>query len=153
MFLSFHFIQDQRLERFGLCWSSQLPVADFLPINQPVGPLAAWRTRQTLMLPCMSFLTGVNATEPRTSSLTRQGMAAVKTLSSSRTKQGGERLSGLEEVRGCDCIVVRGIDGYIDKGLLQSVEPGSTGRICRRLGIHGFGLSFERCCKCKVHVS
>jgi len=93
----------------------------------------------------MSFLTGVNATEPRTSSLARQTVAAVKTLSSSRTKQGGERLSGLEEVRGRDCIVVRGIDGNIDEGLFQSIEPSSTVRICRRLGIHGFDLSLERC--------
>jgi len=58
-------------------------------------------------------------------------------LSCSRTKQGGERLGGLEEVRGCNCIVVGGIDRYINKGLLQSIEPGSTRGIRRRFGIHG----------------
>lgn len=40
----------------------------------------AWCTRRTLMLPCMSFLTGVNATEPRTSGLTSQTVAAVKPM-------------------------------------------------------------------------
>ncbi len=58
-------------------------------------------------------------------------------LSCSRTKQGGKRLGGLEEVRGCNCIVVGGIDRYINKGLLQSIEPGSAGGICRCFGIHG----------------
>ena len=69
--LSFQFIDNKRLQGLGLSRSSQLTVTDFL---LGFSKLRACRLKDekhwhknTLMLPIMSFLTGVKAIEPRRS--------------------------------------------------------------------------------------
>lgn len=44
-----------------------------------------------------------------------------------RTEHGGEGLCGIEEGRSLDGIVIFGIDGDVDKGLVEGIEEGASG--------------------------
>lgn len=64
--LRLQLIEDEILEGFGLEGRSELSVSDFLPIVN-TSPYPFFQSKPTLTLPSMSFFTGVNATEPKTS--------------------------------------------------------------------------------------
>ena len=88
---------------------------------------------RTFVLPCMSFLTGVKATEPKTSipfqsELAREYVSVPDGVS--HTEQGRKGLGRIKEIRRCNGVVIGGINGYIGERFLQSVEPGPARRIC-----------------------
>jgi hypothetical protein len=85
-----------------------------------------------LTLPSISDLTGVNATEPRTSTTPPISYHPNYTLSSLRkyTKQRSQRLRSLKELSRSDGIVLLLIDWYISEGFLEGVEEGSSVWVC-----------------------
>lgn len=52
------------------------------------------------------------------------------------TEEGGERLGGIEELAGVDGVVIGGVNGDVDEGLLDGVEEGHGGgwRAIERIG-------------------
>ena len=81
---------------------------------------------ETLMLPTMSFLTGVNAIEPSTSV---QLLASGSKTQPRRWQLTEERREGLrcfEKVAGGDGIVVVGLDRDIVESFMKRFKPGPT---------------------------
>ena len=79
------------------------------------------------MLPTMSLLTGLKATEPILSVLRSVYMVNTSFEGAQRTKKRGQRLGSLEEIACGYSIVILGVDGNVDEGFVEGVEPGATG--------------------------
>ena len=79
------------------------------------------------MLPIMSFFTGVKATDPSRSAIEAQQMQLSSMIVPIHTEKSRQCLRRLEELTCCNRIVLGGIDGNIDKGLAEGVEPSPAG--------------------------
>lgn len=80
----------------------------------------------------MSFLTGEKATEPRTSRRTEWLDTKLFPVHWSvwtqqqPTKHGGQGLGSIEKLGGSNGIALVGINGHVDKGLLEGVDDGGA---------------------------
>ena len=79
------------------------------------------------MLPTMSLLTGLKATEPSLSVIISVYIFNVPLRWAQPTEKRGQRLSSLKEIAGGYSIVILGINGDVDEGFVECVEPGATG--------------------------
>lgn len=132
MLLGLQLVDDQLLESLGLCRGGSLPLSDFLGAQRQ----RFWFMRcecgvGTLMLPNMSFLTGLNATDPKTSSREISNWKrSWRLLAVVPTKKVGQALGSFQELGGVDGILLGLVNCHVDEGPLHGIKE--AGHDCGR---------------------